>query len=153
MKLKQPLFDEYGGFADKRIKRLERSSLFIVDDRSAADHGADRQLFLWFCLIFAEVVSDTEVRISLRGRVPIGAAVEIWISKNKAGLGVKSGKELSFTIKKGKEAHLTELADAVASIVGSNKRYAEKAYKYVCPRTSRSLKRLARTLKQAWAGD
>ena len=55
--LKQALLDQYGHFADKRIKNNDRGSLFIVDDRGPGDHGADGKLFLWFCVIFAEVIA------------------------------------------------------------------------------------------------
>ena len=32
--LKQIFFDEYEGFADKRFKNIDSSSLFIIDDRT-----------------------------------------------------------------------------------------------------------------------
>ena len=32
--LKRKLFDEYGGFRDKRIKNLDQGERFIIDDRS-----------------------------------------------------------------------------------------------------------------------
>ena len=35
MSLKQKLFDEYGGFADKRIKKLDKSDFFDVDDMNS----------------------------------------------------------------------------------------------------------------------
>jgi hypothetical protein len=149
--LKKVLYDEYEGFADKRIKHLERGSLYIVDDRSPGDYGADRQLFLWFCLIFADVLSETAVKITLRGGIPGAAPVKTWIAKNKVALAVTSKANLSFTIQSGQESKLVELADAIAAIVTPSKKYSVKAYKYVCPRTAGSLRRLARTLKLAWA--
>lgn len=149
--LKKALYEEYEGFSDKRIKRLERGSLFIVDDRSHADQGADGKLFLWFCLLFTEVVSETAVKVILRGGVPSGATVKAWIEENKSALKVTSGGQLSFTIKPGQEGKLVELADAVAAIVAPGRGYGSKAYKYVCPRTAESLKRLAQTLKRAWS--
>jgi hypothetical protein len=151
MKLKQVLFDEYAGFADKRIKRLDRGSLFIVDDRGPGDSGADKKLFLWFCLIFADVLSETEVRIQLRGGLPKGPSVDSWIAANKKVLGVKLNGDLTFKIKKGQEQNLLELANAIAQLVAAGKKYTERAYKYVCPRTAHSLKKLAATLDRAWA--
>ena len=38
--LKQVLFNAYGGFADKRIKTLDKGALFIVDDRTPSDDDA-----------------------------------------------------------------------------------------------------------------
>ncbi len=39
--LKQALFKEYDGFADKRHKKLDSSKLFMIDDRSPGDYGAN----------------------------------------------------------------------------------------------------------------
>jgi|HubBroStandDraft_1064217.scaffolds.fasta_scaffold37320_3 hypothetical protein len=154
MQLKKILYEEYEGFADKRIKHLDRGSMFIVDDRTPGDSGADKKLFLWFCSIFAEVISGSEVKIALRGGVPTGASVNSWIARNKKRLAVQPNGELSFTIKRGQEQKLIELGDAIITIVAGGNRYAVNAYKYVCPRTARSLKRLATTLGRAWAlGD
>jgi len=149
--LKKVLYEEYEGFADKRIKRLERGSLFIVDDRSVGDYGADRKLFAWFCLIFADVVSETAIKVTLYGGVPGGAPVKAWIATNKKLLAVTSNAQLTFFIKAGQENKLVELADAVAEIVSPGRAYRVKAYKYVCPRVTKSLKKLAKTLNKAWA--
>jgi len=46
--LKKALFEAYGGFADKRIKKLESGSIFVVDDRSDGDRGADGKLYGYF---------------------------------------------------------------------------------------------------------
>jgi hypothetical protein len=61
--LKQVLFNAYGGFADKRIKNLERGKLFIVDDRTRSDEDAAGKLFLWFCQVLAEVIDGDTVKI------------------------------------------------------------------------------------------
>lgn len=153
MRVKEVLYAEYQGFADKRIKNIERGSLFIVDDRSSADHGADKQLFSWFCMIFAEVTSETTVEITMRGGVPDGPTVEKWVSENRRKLAITDEDSLSFTIQKGQETKLLDLASAVAGIVGAGKRYDVKAYKYVCPRTAASLRRLSAVLAKAWAHE
>ena len=41
--LKQTLLDTYGGFADKRIKKIETGKTFIADDRGPGDYGADKE--------------------------------------------------------------------------------------------------------------
>ena len=150
LRLKKVLYSEYGGFADKRVKRLERGSTFIADDRSRADEGADGRLFSWFCLIFVEVVSATTVKVVLSGGVPTGTSVNAWIAKNKSALKIASESGLTFMVQQGQEGKLIELADAFAAIVAPGKSYTVKAYKYVAPRTARSLNRLAQTLTRAW---
>lgn len=152
-RLKRTLFDEYNGFADKRIKRLDRGSTFIVDDRAESDVGADRHLLSYFCMIFAEVLSATEVKVSLCGNVPIGEGVRRWISSHACEMhAVGVQQSLSFMVAEGRQDSLGELANAIETVVApSAPRYEVKSYKYVCPRTARSLRRLERTLDTAWA--
>lgn len=79
--LKQSLLNEYGHFADQRLKKIDSGSLFIVDDRIPSDHGADRKLYPWFCLIFADVIEPNAVKVTMRGGIPRSANVEKWIRR------------------------------------------------------------------------
>ena len=74
--LKQTLFNAYGGFADKRVKNIEKGTFFIIDDRTPADEDASGRLFSWFCLIFAEVIDQDTVNITMRGGLPDGPLVK-----------------------------------------------------------------------------
>lgn len=145
--LKQTLLDVYGHFSDKRIKKIDSGSLFIADDRGPGDHGADGRLFGWFCLIFAEVVDQDTVSVTLRGQVPQGTDVEGWLAAHGAQL-TPGGVE--FSVQRGHESNLKELAKAFRAIVAPGKSYTVKSYKYSCPRTATSLERLADALGKAW---
>src|SRR5690242_591193 len=112
--LKQALFDAYGGFADKRIKDLNKGRLFIIDDRKPLDEDAAGKIFLWFCQIFAEVVDQETVKIIMRGNVPKGSLVAQWFDQNEAKQ-TNSGWE--FSVKRGRQGRLTELAAAFRTIV------------------------------------
>lgn len=150
-KLKKALYDAYGGFGDKRIKNLDKGSTFIVDDRSAGDYGADRNLFLWFCSIFVEVVSDSEIKVTMSGGVPIASSVKTWAKANGAKLETSPRGQLVFHIKKEAQPALLSLATAIKGIVAPGKKYPVPAYKYVCPRTANSLTKLASELSSVWA--
>lgn len=145
--LKKVLFDEYDGFADKRIKKLESGTTFIVDDRGPGDFGADKKLFGHFCLILADLSNEPIVRIAMTGGVPTSAVVSAWFKKHAAPFA--NGYE--FSVAPGEESKLIELATAIGNIVKPGARYSVKAYKYVCPRTANSLKRLAGVLAGAGA--
>jgi hypothetical protein len=145
--LKQALIQAYGGFADNRIKNIDRGSIFIADDRGPADHNARKQLFLWFCLIFVEVISGDLVRISLQGGVPKGAAVADWVRQHNAE---QTDKALIFDVMPADVEKLRELAASFRSIVEHGARYPVAAYKYVCPRTAASLERLHSVLRTHW---
>lgn len=148
--LKKALFEEFGGFADKRIKNLDKSTTFIADDRGRGDYGADRNLFLWFCSIFVDVKSESHVLIRLSGGVPWSSAIAQWAKSNNLEHRDSSHAYVQIPISKGEEHKLTELASLVDAIVAPGERYEVAAYKYVCPRTVKSLRRLAKTLALAW---
>jgi hypothetical protein len=148
-KLKESLLREYGSFSDKRIKNLDKGSLFIVDDRSAGDVGGDRQLYLWFCTIFANVEDGDTVTVSL-GNLPQGRPIAAWLAAH--GIAQKKparewlGFTVDFTVNAGSLERLTSLAQALRAISS----YEKKSDFYVCPRTAGSLERLATALKAAW---
>ncbi|PYT03751.1 MAG: hypothetical protein DMF60_17395 [Acidobacteria bacterium] len=102
---------------------------------------------MWFCAIFVDVLSETEVSVRLTGDVPAAPSVSTWIKSNGGSL---AGKALTFSIEKGEESALLSLAAAIEAIVAPGKRYSVASYKYMCPRTAKSLRKLASELHGAW---
>jgi hypothetical protein len=154
MSVKETLFAEYGGFADKRIKNIDKGKRFVADDRHYSDFGADKDLLSYFCAIFVDVVSDNEVQVTLTRNVPVGPAVTAWIAQNEATYNIGTSyltTSLKFTVRIGEQAILSELANSIRAIVAPGApRYAVSSYKYVCPRTASSLDRLREALDRAW---
>lgn len=152
LQLKQYLFEEYGGFADRRIKRLEKGYSFIVDDRNEEDVGANGQLYSYFCMIFAKVRAGDQVGLTLHGNVPLSPAIHTWIKTTGAAYSESAfGKSLGLQVKVGEQNRLIELAKHVRAVVAPGARYDVASYKYVCPRTAQALERLAGLLNKAWA--
>jgi len=149
--LKRVLYDAYGGFADKRIKKLESGSTFIADDRTEADYGADKRLYPNFCAVFVEVLDGEEVLVRLTGNVPVSPGVKAWIKAHKGEYRAAPGL-LAFRVKKGEQAALSALAAEIKKIVAPGApRYKVPSYKFACPRTAKSLEQLEKTLTKAWA--
>lgn len=148
--LRGVLFDEYGS-PDKRIKRLEKIPSFIVDDRTGRDHGADENLYSWFCTIAAEPLAGGDLRVTLEGNVPSSPGVASWIQRHGAALEGGVPSRLEFIVERGGQAKLRGLASAFRDIVAPGRRYSERSYKHVCPRTADSLERLQRVLDRAWS--
>ncbi len=148
--LKKALFNKFGGFADKRIKNLDKGTTFIADDRGRGDYGADRNLFLWFCSIFIDVKSESYVLVRLSGGVPWSSAIAQWAKSNNLEHRERPQTYIHIPISKGEEHKLNELASLLDAIVAPGERYEVAAYKYVCPRTAKSLRRLAKTLTSVW---
>ncbi len=150
--LKKHLFHCYGSFADKRIKDLKKSATFIVDDRDASDFNSQSKLYSYFCMIFVHVKSADSVEVDLRGNVPMTKGVEDWIEKAGADYTEGNQSSLTFLIVPGHEHRLEHLADRVEAIVRPGApRYTVRSYKYVCPRTAGSLRRLAENLREHWS--
>ncbi|MCG8059078.1 MAG: hypothetical protein JAZ21_04535 [Candidatus Thiodiazotropha taylori] len=131
-KLKKVLFDEYDGFADKRIKRLESGKSFIADDRGPRDYGAGKQLFLWFCLIFVDVEEKSRINVKLLGGIPFNKDIEAWAEAKKFAVNTNAQVALSMDIVAGEQGALEELASLIEQIVAPGKKYPLAAYKYVC---------------------
>jgi hypothetical protein len=147
--VKKALLAEYGGFSDKRIKNIAKGHLFIVDDRGPGDVGADGDLLPYFCLVFADVISDDEIMLTLHRNVPVGPAVTQWVKRYNASH--KNSSTLELIVPRGRQHMVSELASAIRAIVAPGApRYAVRSYKYVCPRTAASLERLKNVLDQAW---
>jgi hypothetical protein len=152
--LKAHLFAAYNGFSDKRIKNLEKSDLFIVDDRSGRDLASDGTLYSYFCKMFARVVAPDAVEVQLSGNIPSGEEVTAWIAKHGSSLRDQPSGVMTVSVPLGQESLLEDLATAMRSIVRPGApRYAEPNYKYVCPRTAASLDRLAKVLRTFPRGE
>lgn len=149
LELKGLLFEAYGGFADKRYKKLEKDAPFIVDDRRQGDYDARSQLFLWFCQMFAYVEGADTVRLSLIGGVPQSDAVSQWYAEHgveEQATNFKYSVEIDVTPDNLDD--LPDLANRFAAII--KRRYGVPAYKYVVPRTRDSLLRFHGVLSTVW---
>lgn len=148
-KLKAHLVEAYGGFSDRRIKNLTKGDTFIVDDRSSNDVAADRSLYPYFCLIFARVSGPDRIEVQLLGEVPMSESIKDWLTANDGKYNRGVQPSLTFTLTLGQEAVLDQLAELVQNIVRPGApRYAVASYKYMCPRTAASLRRLSTILRR-----
>jgi len=146
-KLKELLYKSYNGFADKRIKNLDKGKLFIFDNRSNSDLDANGNLFLWFCQIFGEVINADTIKIIMRGDIPQGPLTKDWFAQHNIAFNTK---ELEFYIKRNNKVNLKGLADAFRNITQPGSHYIIPNYKYVCPRTADAIERLQTILEEAW---
>jgi hypothetical protein len=152
--LKQALLDTYGGFADKRIKKIETGKTFIADDRGPGDYGADKDLLSYFCMVFVTVLNEESIKVGLHRNVPISESVMQSAAKAGSTLNPGTGMNgsLEFQVENGEQEKLLKLAQAIEAIVRPGApRYQVPSYKYVCPRTAGSLRRLHTALDNAWA--
>jgi len=148
--LKRALFDKYGGFADRRIKKLEKGNLFIVDTRKAGGE-ASNGLYGWFCAITVTVMSEAEIQVELSGSIPTSEAIQNWFETHQLVIRNILKPCLQIRIRNGEQTKLGELASLVQAIVALGApRYSEPSYKFNCPRTAFSLQKLQAVLQSVW---
>lgn len=97
--------------------------------------------------MFVTVRSPTELEMLIENTLPTSAAVDRWLHDMEAD-SYANGFRLPIT--KENYSALAELANAVLAIVRPGARYDTPAYKYVSPRTARSLRRLHSVLERQW---
>lgn len=79
-RLKQFLYDKYGGFADKRVKKIERDMSFRLDDSSG-------DVWEHVCPVYARVIDDESIALIFNNNPPNSS----WIR----GIARDSGGEVS----------------------------------------------------------
>ena len=156
MSLKQRLYDEYKGFFDKRIKRLEKSDFFRVDDRQPRHFGADGKLFYWFGEIYVTTLDDYSVEVELMRGVPISSEITNLLTDWNAEINHSPATgwvdHVTFRVDERSTDRLKALATALNAIVAPGRRYPVefKWYKYTCPQIAESLLRLKAVLDDYW---
>ena len=143
LSLKLHLFNAYGGFSDKRIKKLEKGKTFIIDDRQERDAGSDG-LYSYFCTMFATVVEPDELELMLNRNVPVNEKVKEYVRSH--GGELTGDALLKMCIRSQDSSVLRGLAAAIRTITARGARYSIPSYKYVVPRTADSLERFAAVL-------
>ena len=77
-----------------------------------------RRDYIHIFVRFADVISEGKVRVVLSGNIPINQGVTDWIASHQIEFR-NDGSYLSFTVEKGQEHTVNELAELIESIVGS----------------------------------
>jgi hypothetical protein len=97
--------------------------------------------------MFVTVRSPKALEMWVENTLPASAAVNDWLNN----IGAETyANGFRFEITPDNYGKLPDLADAVLAIVRPGARYDTPAYKYVSPRTARSLRRLHKVLSQHW---
>jgi hypothetical protein len=106
--LKSALLAEYGHFADRRIKNIDRASRFLVDDRDHGGLASDGQPYGWFCEVIVDVLRDDKISVTLRGQIPQGNAVQAWMTKHNVQISRPFYREqMTFEVGRGIRRRVT----------------------------------------------
>lgn len=142
--LKQVLLSHYG-FADKRNKKLANVNFFAADGSEFAKRNARGGLFPWFTTIGVTVVNNNEISIRLGKALPTDRRIEEWFVKR--GIHPNGVEARDFTVRRGEQAMIGELAKLIDSI---RRPFPEKSWAYEVPDVAAKLEKLERALNEAW---
>ena len=141
LKLKKYLFEHYDGFADKRVKDLSKDYPFKIDDQSSSDVHEQ------FCGIFVRVIDNDKIELSLSNNAPISNKIKKMLKTRKGEyrtIAHKSHLKVELSVNDTK--FIEELSQGIKELVAPGKKYKNPNWKWLCPRTSKSLKRLSTVL-------
>lgn len=139
--LKRFLYAKYGGFGDKRVKDISGDYPFKVDDQSDKDSHDS------FCGIFVRVIAKDRFELSLSNNAPINSTIKSLVQSKGGEVSTFNNKshievELSVT----DIEYIRKLSKLIAGLASPGKRYKNRNWKWLCPRTAASLDRLATVL-------
>jgi hypothetical protein len=132
----------YDGFADRRFKNQASGAPIRIDDRTASDCSNT------FCTMFARIVGPNRLKLSIQN-LPIDETVSKCLKglgATNAGLASDGDWEILLGLNSAKK--IRQLATAVRRVAGRGRRYGNRNWKWICPRASGSLNRLADVLEE-----
>ncbi|REJ91779.1 MAG: hypothetical protein DWQ35_13835 [Planctomycetota bacterium] len=139
--LKRFLFDRYGGFANKKLKDVERDEAFQIDDFGPEDR------YHLCCHIQLRVNGDNAFELSLEN-IPTNRELSELIALRGPNIADGDfGTNISLQLNLADIGFLRDLARVVRRITRRGQRYNNPNWKWVCRRTGESLERLARYLE------
>jgi hypothetical protein len=138
---KKYLFDAYGGFGDKRVKDITKDYSFKLDDQDSSDNHA------LFCGIFAKVIEGDVFELSLSNNAPINSKIKSIVKSKKGDIQEGQFSSIRITLTSKDYNFVSELANAIGELVAKGKKYSNPNWKWLCPRTAKSLKRFSEVLK------
>lgn len=145
--LKKHLFNNYGGFSDKRIKDLKKSSRFKIDDFGQQD-TSER-----FCHIFVDVIDNTtNFVLCLANNAPISPEIEELISSNGGELTQAIRNHIYIQLTPRDHEFVKLFASEIRKLVSPDREYEDSNWKWLCPRTAESLRRFAKVLERYKGG-
>lgn len=142
-KLKQYLFNKYGGFADSRIKKIEKCDRFKIDDQRPSDN------IELFCGIFVTIVSDDRFVLFLSNNAPKTKAIRELV-KSKSGT-IKTNRgytQMEVELNVGDISFLRKLSALTKSIIAPGKKYSDANWVWRARRISESLDKFVEILSK-----
>jgi hypothetical protein len=143
IELKKYLFDQYGGFADRRVKDLSKDCPFKIDDQSDKD-SPDR-----FCSVFVKVTGMDRFMLSLDNNAPVTPDIKDFVELHGGKIycnGERKHIEIEISVED--VDFLKRLSYSIRALVTPGRYYEDRNWIWLCPRTADSLERFAQVLDE-----
>jgi hypothetical protein len=146
-RLKRLLLAEYGSFADRRIKNIDKGNTFIVDDRNPNEANSSGDFNYSVPFIFVRVLDDEKVELLLTHNVPVNDKVKTLIDGRGGSISTGRVENLTVIIP-AKDAKFVRLLSRNIEAITQRgaPRYPVPSWKYSVPRIVKCLDRLAGVL-------
>jgi hypothetical protein len=146
--LRDHLLDHFGGYADKRIRDRSLDRPIQIDDKGPHD------VYPHFCTISARVPDRTgETLVLTLQNCPCNDQVMSLVEK-RGGTIIPSehGPTIKLPITGNLISTVAGLSHAISRMTMRRRKYPDPNWKWICPRTARSLDRLVEVLAGYKAG-
>jgi hypothetical protein len=141
--LRDHLLDEYGGYADQRIKDRSLDRPIRVDDWSSHD------TYAYFCSIFVSVPDRTGDALVLTVQhAPFDdAVVSLVLGSGGTAVPSEQGATITLNLTTKEFSTIRSLSQAIRHLVGRGRHYENPSWWWICRRTAESLNRLAASVR------
>jgi len=145
--LRQALFNEYGS-PDRRYKYIAKIPRYRVDACQSAK-GVDGNPLSSVCTIWATVESESQLKLDLRGSIPLDGSVKEWID-SVGKIAVIGQNTLSLSLKPGNQDMLSCLATAMRARAASRLPYTYASHGQSAREIADGLEYLRKVLDTVW---
>jgi|GEM_PF-2354241 len=142
-RLRDHLLDAYDGYADKRIKNRSLDRPIKINDKDSHD------VYPHYCSILVRVPDRTGEALTLPLQHCPHNPDLIALVKKHGGTAITSdhGCDIQLNLNANQIGTVTSLANAISEVTKKGSRYPNPNWKWTCPKTVDSLRRLAKVLK------
>lgn len=140
--LNENLFSAYGGYADKRLKKIAFGRPFRI---SPATNEVNQNIH---CLVFVEVHEARKLRLTFAGSVPWNSDVEAQVTQLADGGAGAKPRSVEFEVSPTTIGQLRKIATAFSRITAPGRSYPISSWKYSSQETAGALRELASHLEE-----
>jgi len=142
-KLREYLYNLYGGFADKRYKKTEYDMPIKLDDQSEHD------ITDAFCGVFVSVPTERLLQLRLTNNAPVTEEIRNLVESYGGSIYENNrNSNIEIGIDPSNYLFIDNLAKTIDNAISSGRKYHNPNWKWLCPRTAKTLSKLSKAIQK-----